>query len=147
MRSIIVLLFANFTLAAYDPKDDATKEEMSLCQGEWAVVSIEQSGKALPEMYVKGAKRTVKDSELTVIIGGELFMKAKCSLDPSKKPKAINYAVTEGPYKGQTLLGIYEITDDTMKTCFAAPGKDRPSAFATKPDDGLTLSVWKKEKK
>jgi len=146
MRSIIVL-FAGFALGADDPKGDAAKKELALCEGEWGVVSIEQDGKPLPEMYVKGSKRTFKDSELTVFVGGELYMKAKCSVDPSKKPKTIDYAVTEGPYKGQTLLGIYEIVDDTMKTCFAAPGKDRPTAFASKPGDGLTFSVWKKEKK
>jgi uncharacterized protein (TIGR03067 family) len=147
MRSIIVLVFAGFAIGADGPKDDAAKKELALLEGEWGVVSIEQGGMPLPEMYVKGSKRICKDSELTVIVGGEVYMKAKCSVDPSKKPKTIDYVVSDGPYKGQTLLGIYEIADDTMKTCFAAPGKDRPTGFATKVGDGLTLSSWKKEKK
>ena len=62
-------------------------------------------------------------------------------------PEAIDYVLLEGPNKGKTLLGIYELTGDTLKSCFAAPGKDRPTDFATKAGDLRTLSAWKWDKR
>jgi uncharacterized protein (TIGR03067 family) len=43
--------------------------------------------------------------------------------------RAIDYDMTEGPTKGEKHLGIYELDGDTVKFCFAAPGKDRPTAL------------------
>jgi uncharacterized protein (TIGR03067 family) len=76
-----------------------------------------------------------------------VFFKAKVTIDPTKKPKAIDYEMTEGPTKGKTHLGIYELDGDTVKFCFAAPGKDRPADFTSKEGSERTLSVWKKDKK
>ena len=55
--------------------------------------------------------------------------------------------MTEGPTKGQTHLGIYELDGDTVKFCFAAPGKERPTDFTAKASSGRTASVWKRDKK
>jgi uncharacterized protein (TIGR03067 family) len=35
------------------------------------------------------------------------------TVNSMKKPKAIDVAMTEGPEKGKTVLGIYEIDGDT----------------------------------
>jgi uncharacterized protein (TIGR03067 family) len=147
MKPIVVFLFATLSVAAEPAKDDAAKKELALFEGEWTAVSIEREGQPLPEMYVKGSTRVFKGDELTVMVGGELFMKAKCAVDPSKTPKSIDYVVSAGPFKGKTLLGIYELKGDTLKTCFASPDKERPSEFKTKASDGQILSSWKKEKK
>ena len=74
-------------------------------------------------------------------------MKAKITLDPSKKPKTIDYLVSDGPTKGQKLLGIYEIEGDTLKSCFGAPGAGRPTEFSGKTGQRRTVSVWKRDKK
>ena len=58
-----------------------------------------------------------------------------------------HYAVTAGKYAGKTQLGIYELEGDKVKYCFAIPGRERPADFATKFNDGRTLSVWQREKK
>jgi len=52
----------------------------------------------------------------------------------------------KGPDKGKTLLGIYELSDDAYKVCFAAPGKDRPTEFNSKEGSGNRLIVMKREK-
>jgi uncharacterized protein (TIGR03067 family) len=74
-------------------------------------------------------------------------MKAKIALDPSKKPKAIDYVVTEGDHKGKKLLGIYELDGDTVKFCFAPPDKERPSDFTAERRSGRTYSAWKRKAK
>ena len=68
-------------------------------------------------------------------------------LDPSKQPKATDVTVTEGPDKGKTFLGIYELTADDFKVCFAAPGKARPTEFTAKEGSGQLLQLWRREKK
>ena len=146
MRAMAVLIGALFLGNAYGD-DSAVKKEMAQLEGAWSMVSGEANGQSLPEEYVKDGKRVAKDGVTTITIGGEIFVKAKFSIDPTKKPKAIEYTMTVGPTKGKTHLGIYELDGDTVKFCFAAPGKDRPTEFTAKEGSGWTLSVWKRDKK
>lgn len=132
-----------FLLAADDPADQV-KNDMARLEGEWSMVSGEISGKAMPDAFLKGSRRVAKDGVTTVTIGGTPFMKAKFTIDPSKKPKTIDYLMLEGLTKGKKQLGIYELDGDTVKFCFASPGKDRPKDFTSKEGSGHTLSVWKK---
>jgi uncharacterized protein (TIGR03067 family) len=94
----------------------------------------------------KTGKRIAKNGETTIEIGGRVFFKAKFRIDPTKKPKTIDYTMTEGPTKGKTQLGIYELDGDTVKFCFAAPGKERPTEFTAAEGSHRTLSVWKRKK-
>jgi uncharacterized protein (TIGR03067 family) len=126
---------------------DSVKKEMAELEGEWAMLSGEIDRQPLPADYLKSARRVAKEGVTTVTINGQLFMKAKFAIDPAKKPKTIDYTMTDGPTKGKTQLGIYELNGDTVKFCFAAPGKERPAEFKTQEGSGRTLSVWKRDKK
>jgi uncharacterized protein (TIGR03067 family) len=144
MRITAAAIVVSLLVGAGGP--DAVKKEMALLQGEWSMVSGEIDGQALPEDYVKTASRIAKGDETTVIFSGKVFMKAKFTVDPAKKPKAIDYTMTDGPTKGKTQLGIYEVDGDTARFCFASPGMERPTDFTAKAGSGRTLSVWKKIK-
>jgi uncharacterized protein (TIGR03067 family) len=122
------------------------KKELALLDGEWTMVSVTTDGQPIPEAIAKTGKRLAMNNETTVTIAGRLVMKATYTIDPTKKPKTIDYTMTDGPTNGQKQYGIYEIDGDTVRVCFAAPGKDRPSEFASKPGDGHTLTVWKMTK-
>jgi hypothetical protein len=39
--------------------------------------------------------------------------------------------------------GIYELNGDTLKSCVASPGKERPTEFSAKAGSGHTLRVFK----
>jgi len=145
MRVLLVVV-AGWLLTAADRADFINKDLVRM-QGEWSMVSGETEGQPLPADYVKSAKRLTKDDEVTVTINGSVFLKAKFTLDATKKPKTIDYVVSEGGLRGKTQLGIYEFDGDTLKSCIAEPGKDRPTGFSTKPGSGRVLGVWKKEKK
>jgi uncharacterized protein (TIGR03067 family) len=125
---------------------DALKKEMAQLEGEWSMVSGQANGAAMPEAFVNSGKRVATDGETTITFGGQVNFKAKFSIDPTKKPKAIDYTMTEGPTKGRTHLGIYELDGDTVRFCFAAPGADRPTDFTAEEGSRRTLSVWKREK-
>ena len=144
MRTIAALaLLLGAALGAQSPAE----KEMARLEGEWSMVSGEASGQSLPPEMVKTAKRVAKDAETTVTMGGRVYFKAKFKVDPTKKPKTIDYTMTEGPTKGKTHLGIYELDGDTLKFCFAAPGKERPTDFAAAEGSDRTASVWKRDEK
>ena len=144
---VIFPLIANLVLFGVGDAQDASKKEMSDLEGEWSMVSGMANGQAMPKEFVQTGRRVAKDGETTITMGGRLYFKAKFSIDPSQKPKAMDYNMTEGPTKGKTHLGIYELQGDTVRFCFAAPGHDRPTDFTAKRGGQRTLSVWKREKK
>ena len=141
------VLVATLLLAGTVNGQDSAKKEMSNLEGEWSMVSGESNGHVMPQELVKTGKRIAKEGETTISLGGTVYFKAKISIDPSKNPKTIDYNMTEGPTKGKTHLGIYELDGNTVKFCFAAPGKDRPTEFTAMEGSQRTMSVWKKDKK
>src|SRR6476659_966010 len=98
----------------------------------------------MPDQMLKQMRRVCKGEETTTTLGGQVFFKAKITIDALRKPKTIDYDMTEGFTKGKKQLGIYEVDGDTFKSCFGRPGAERPADFTSKPGDGRTLSVWKR---
>jgi uncharacterized protein (TIGR03067 family) len=95
---------------------------------------------------VKSAKLTIVGDAYTVQLGELGVKKGTQKLDATKKPKQIDAQDAEGPTVGSN-HGIYEFTTDgDFRVCFAAPGKDRPTEFATKPGSGHFMHLWRKAK-
>ncbi|MBI3468341.1 MAG: TIGR03067 domain-containing protein [Planctomycetes bacterium] len=146
-RIALLLGLAIATVLPASAQDqDRVKRDLAQLQGEWSMVSGSADGSPVPDSMLAEAKRVCKGDETTVMIGQQLIMKAKFTLDPSKQPKAIDYQVIDGATKGQTHLGIYELNGDSVKFCFGAPGAPRPTDFASKPGDQRTSTVWKRQK-
>ena len=145
--SNVVLILAAVFAGTLDAQDAAeTKADIAKMQGEWSMVSGSADGMAIPDEMLPNAKRVCKGNETTVTIGPQLIMQATFTVDPTKKPKTIDYQATDGPTKGSTHLGIYEIDGDTIRYCFAAPDAERPADFTSKPGERRTLSMWKRKK-
>jgi uncharacterized protein (TIGR03067 family) len=139
-RALLLACVAGLLIAA-DAKDDAAKEEMKKFQGSWDTTA-EVNGKKLPDP----ATVIIKDNTYTVKVKDKKLEEGTLKVDPSKKPKAIDSTAGDGADKGKTMLGIYEIDGDTIKICFAMPGKDRPKEFVTKEGSDTVLYVMKKMK-
>ncbi len=105
---VTIPVIAVLVLVGAAGAQNAIKKEMAKLEGEWSMVSGEADGQSMPKETVKSGKRVAKNGETTITIGGRVYFKAKFSIDPTKKPKAIDYTMTEGPTKGKTHLGIYE---------------------------------------
>ena len=146
-NALLVALAAGAISLARAADNEAVKKDAAQLQGEWSMVSGSADGNPVPDSMLGNSKRVCKGDETTVTIGGQLLMKAKFALDPSRKPKTIDYEMIEGFTKGKKQLGIYELNGDTVKFCFGSPGAERPPDFTSKAGDGRTLSVWKREKK
>ena len=75
------------------------------------MVSGSADGQPMPESMRKQMKRVFKGDELTVTMGDQIFLIAKITVDPSKKPKVMDYEMTGGVTKGKKQLGIYELVE------------------------------------
>ena len=66
------------------------------------------------------------------------------TIDSSKNPKWVDSTSLSGPEKGQVSLGIYEILDsNTVRACWANPGKPRPTSFNSLHGSGWTVQYWR----
>jgi len=118
---------------------DVAVEPAPELEGEWVMVSCVQSGQALEERYFEFGKRVAKDNETTVMMAGQVMVKARYTVDRTKKPMTMDYFLAGGARQ----FGIYELDGKTLKVCFAKPGKERPRDFTSARGDGRTLTVWR----
>jgi uncharacterized protein (TIGR03067 family) len=77
--------------------------------------------------------------------GTPVFLKGTHKLSTDQTPMTIDAADTEGPFAGNTMLGIFKVEDDVFTVCFAAPGKDRPTEYTTKDGRATILHFWKRD--
>jgi uncharacterized protein (TIGR03067 family) len=151
MRIALVALLCTLVLtsdgtgARADDKADVEKE-LKKFQGAWTFESVEAGGKEVPIAEFKGITVTFEGDKYTVKKGDEVIQVATQKLDPSKSPKTLDVTVVEGPHKGAVMLGIYEISGDTLKVCFDPEGKKRPTEFKS-ASGSQTLVVHKRVKK
>jgi uncharacterized protein (TIGR03067 family) len=145
IRYAVLVLAAGLSVADHDSKKEPLEMEYAKLEGTWLVVSLEVEGLKIPG-------DTIKDSRL-FIKGNEFTMKEKIAtyrgnfiIDSSKKPKTIDINFTEGPEKGNTSLGIYELDGDDLKLCLTITAKNRPTEFVANPKSGHGYEVLKREK-
>jgi uncharacterized protein (TIGR03067 family) len=146
MKRLLAVLTIGLLVAADADKVDV-KKEMEKLEGDWTMVSGQRDGMSVPDELLNEFKRHTKDGVTTVSNSGQVFLKAKIKIDPTKKPKTIDYTIVEGAEKDNTMLGIYEFDGDKIKFCIGGPGNKRPTEFTAKEGSGQTLSVWKRAKK
>jgi uncharacterized protein (TIGR03067 family) len=140
----ILVLTATGGAAARADKADVEKE-LKKFQGTWTFESVEAGGKVIPAAEFKGMTVTFKGDKYAVKKGAEVVEAATLKVDPSKSPRAFDVTVVEGPNKGAVMLGIYEISGDTLKVCFDPEGKKRPTEFKG-ASGSQTLVVHKRVK-
>ena len=141
-------VIAVLVLAGAVAAQDAIKKEMAQLEGEWSMVSGEANGLSMPKETVKSGKRVAKNGETIITIGGQVYFKAKFSIDPTKKPKHMDLKIEEGEaFKGETSAAIYELDGDTLKWLAVMPGAARATEFPKDGDAGGQLYlVFKRAK-
>jgi uncharacterized protein (TIGR03067 family) len=145
IRSAVAVAAVVVLCAAGSLRAD-TKEDMKMLDGTWVPVSGELAGEKFPDETLKTIKLEVKDGKYTVTVGKEGTDKGIVTLDATKKPKEMDLVGTDGPNKGKKILAIYELTDDTLKVCYALDGKDRPKEFVTKQGTMGFMLTYKRQK-
>lgn len=141
MLALVVGLLAG----ADEPKKDAKKDAEAFA-GSWTMGSVVINGETIPEDYAKTGKLVVQGEKYTVTLGEQSSV-GTIKLDPAKTPKQVDFTYVEGPQKGQTIAGIYEVNGESLRICrgLTADAK-RPTEFASKADSGYLLVVWNRAK-
>ena len=98
-------------------------------------------GGRLPRLRIRGL-RFVGDT--ATFENSDARLVGTFRLDPTPRPKNFDMTVDEGNRKWSGSAGIYELTGDTFRVCFAFPSNVRPDAFTTHPGSGRTLFVYRR---
>ena len=153
MRSQILALLlpiASIGAAVSDVSmEELIKKDYERLTGTFQLVSGVIDGKEVPEDVRRQTKLVTTMNKFTVSDGGRAGTSAAGTfkIDPTKSPKTADSLQLEGPDKGKTILGIYEIIDDNHKrACWAPVGKPRPTAFTSEPGSGHILQIWERVK-
>jgi uncharacterized protein (TIGR03067 family) len=154
MKAIgIPMLAAGLLAATQGPAmDDPSKDDLTRLTGTWLTVSLVSDGKTLV-----GEKTPSKDGPTTKLaydgnkwmikVGDRTVATGIIKIDATKSPKQIDVMDASGTKNEKTRLGIYELDGDTYKYCIAAPGKPRPTEFASSVGTRHSLGVSKREKR
>ncbi len=110
-------------------------------QGTWILVSSESDGVSRPAESLRAGKVLMifEADRMTARMGDRSAVLGTFALDPTKTPKAYDRTYPDGSPRP----GISELEGETLRICIAPLGKNRPTAFTTKPGDGRTLLVYK----
>jgi len=145
-RHARMLLALGLLMAADGRQAGAAPRDADRIQGAWVPVSILIDGQQLDKDELGEIKVLIKGDGYTVTNAGQVADRGSFTLDPAKKPKAIDSTPAQGPDKGKSMPGIYELGGDTLKLCVARPGKERPADFASKAGSDQVFYVLKRAK-
>jgi uncharacterized protein (TIGR03067 family) len=113
------------------------ERDLDRLQGTWNVVSMEMDGQ---KMSGGGARIVVRENRFTTIAMGATY-EGTVGIHQTTAPKSFELHFDEGPEKGNTNFGIYELDGDTWKICLATRGSERPKGFAAPPGTGIALEI------
>lgn len=149
--ALVALTLASLTLAPLSAapgdrgKDD--KNDLKKFAGDWTFSSWDQAGQSLPAEGLAVTRWGVKGDKYT-FEAGEVKEEGTITLDPGKKPAAIDLKITAGPDRGKDQVGIYKFDGAAIVLCLAPPGaKDRPTEFKSTEENGCILVTIKPAKK
>jgi uncharacterized protein (TIGR03067 family) len=101
-------------------------------EGTWAIVSMTEEGASIPDHRVSGVRFEVDGVGRYAFydlfrFGKRPYECGRLAFGRKGSPQAIDFRVTHGLDKGQTLLGVYEVEGDWLLRCHAQAGvKVRP---------------------
>ena len=132
---------------AEDAKQQAIKKDRMKIQGTWQVVALVLNGnEANQEDANKLTVVNGSDGTWALYSEGKLVAKGTSTIDPTKRPKTLDFVITEGDGadKADQYLGIYQLGDNARKMCFLGPGKGRPTDFESTADNEVILVKFKR---
>lgn len=127
---------------AEDAKEKAIKKDRMKIKGTWQVVSLVINGNESKQEDVSKLQ-VVNGSDGTWALHseGKVVAKGTSTIDPTKRPKTLDFVITEGggAGEGDQYLGIYQLGNKARKMCFRGPGKDRPTEFVSTAENEVIL--------
>ncbi len=116
-------------------------QDLDGLQGTWNVVSLEMDGQ---KMSGGDARIVVRGNRFTSIAMGATY-EGTVTVHAATAPRGFDLRFEEGPEKGNTNFGIYELDRDTWRICLATRGSDRPKEFAAPRGTGIALETLRRQ--
>jgi RNA polymerase sigma factor (sigma-70 family) len=126
------------------PTSREARDDWDKLQGTWTAVAAEQDHQKVPEEAVREISIAIRGNRI-IIRPSRQPTRVTFQLDPTRKPRILAMTAQEGPDKGKSVPGIYDVQGDRLQLCFAAkPDAKAPAQFATTEGSGLMLLVLKR---
>jgi uncharacterized protein (TIGR03067 family) len=150
LLAVLVLMAFGCTAFPAERTGDVTTQELQNLQGTWTVVLSEQNGERRRDLEeVKKMRLRIQGDKWTLDFNNNVGDQraATMKLDPTQKPKAVDFAFLKGLPVGETIRAIYELKGDDLKFCFPDESKERPKNFnTTEGPGGRWLLVLRRQK-
>jgi uncharacterized protein (TIGR03067 family) len=118
----------------------SASSDLDRAQGAWRPTEVVASGqKASPDL-LGNIELKIKGNSFVLDYGAGEY-RGWFTLNDKTTPKRMDVTLDEG----EEVAAIYEVTEDTLKICYAEPGWPRPTGFASTQGSGNVLSVYKRE--
>jgi len=144
-RSGLVLAVWARDTPAERARRKAIEDDRKRFDGTWVGEFNLRDGVTIPEDEARQARLIVTGDRYTMDRGNDRTSRGTTRIDPTRTPRTMDVSIIDGPNKGETWLGIYELSAETYRACFATDGKPRPPAFTSEPGSGNVLWVFKRE--
>lgn len=131
---------------ADEVKDEAIKKDRKQIQGNWRVIGLEINGNKAKEedarklMVINGDDGTWK-----LMSEGKEVCRGTSTIDPTTKPKQLDFTITEGSGAGNQYHAIYELSEKKRKMCFVSRSKERPTDFFSATGSEVILVYFERE--
>lgn len=113
--------------------------------GRWIIARLIVDGKASKPQDVSGLFVVNEaNGNWTLTSNASVVAKGTSKIDPTKKPKTIDFVVVGGDNDGKQYKGIYQLGKMGRKMCFAPEGEDRPTRLTSRAGTGHILVEFQK---
>ncbi len=114
---------------------------LAMLQGTWIFTT--QNGQDMSGGPVVSV--TITDNKYAQSAAGEVVERGTFKIDDTKKPMTLDISIVEGQDAGQSQIGIFEVTETTMKVKFTdGGGTTRPTNF--NQEEGFVVLTMTKKK-
>jgi uncharacterized protein (TIGR03067 family) len=128
----------------------AAADDGKSVEGVWKPVRAELAGKPMSPALLDGITLEIRGDRYKVIVkaeGGPSVDEGTCRLDATSKPKRLTITGTDGPNKGKTFAGIYEMRGKALRICYDLSGAATPRDFKTVKGTRLFLATYQRQKR
>jgi len=120
--------------------------ELEKLQGTWQIIFLEVDGMTPAPSVYAGSSIEVQGDRFTTRAMGAVYG-GTIAMNPEVVPNQFQMKFTEGPEKGNTNNGIYELEADRWRLCLNFKGGAAPTDFVTSPGSGRALETLNREKR